>query len=450
MHASMAILRPSAFGIMRSQYQSASPGNQKKDHMTSRDPSEIAVHVREAPHLLPQQLLAIQATEVKTALDQASQLIVEAFRADKVDVFLHDPAKDTLVAMGTSKTPLGDKQKAVGLDWLPVANRGRQVEVYLTGEPYLTGHAEDDPGVLLGVRETLGIRSMVAVPLAVNGARRGILSVTTVRPDAFPADSIPILQSVAHWVGLVLHRAELVEQIARDAAEQARRGVAEELITALAHDLRNLMAPAIARIGIIHRNATREGLDGYVRQATQAEQALRRMQALIADLLDAARLEQGIFTLNREHVNLAFLVEEVAALLRREDQDIQVRVAEELCAEGDPARIRQALENLVTNAVQHSPAGVPVMLDVSTRHDQAGTWAVVEVRDAGPGITPELLPHIFSRFRAGAGSHGLGLGLYLAHGIATAHGGSLEVASAVGEGARFCLSLPACDPHQCL
>jgi signal transduction histidine kinase len=254
---------------------------------------------------------------------------------------------------------------------------------------------------------------------------------------------VPILEAAAHWVSLVLHRAELVEQIARAAAEQARRGVAEDLIAALAHDLRNLIAPATARIDLIHRHAAREGLDRYVRQAHEAARALQRMEALISDLLDAARLEQGIFTLRREHVNLAALVEEAAAVLRRDDADIRVQVAEAICADGDPARIRQALENLVMNALQHSPAGVPVILDVSTRRDAAGIWAVVEVRDGGPGIAPE----IFSRFHAGEGSQGLGLGLYLAHGVATAHGGGLAVASAVGAGARFCLSLPACDLH---
>ena len=415
--------------------------------MSSVDPPGVDGHSQHLLSILPQQLLAIQATEVKSALDHASQLVVEAFSADKVDVFLHDPATETLVAMGTSKTPLGEKQKAVGLDRLPVANRGRQVDVYLTGEPYLIGHAEDDTGVLIGVRETLGVRSMLAVPLAVAGSRRGIVVVTTLRPDAFAPESVTILETVALWVGLVLHRAELVEQLARDAAEQARRGVAEELMAALAHDLRNLIAPAIARVDLIHRRAVREGDDNYTRQADEATRALQRMEALIGDLLDAARLEQGIFTLTREHVQLSVLAEEAAALLRRDDAEIRVLVAEEICADADPARIRQALENLLINALQHSPAGVPVVLDLSTRRDHDGQWAVVEVRDEGPGIAPDVLPHIFSRFRSGEGSKGLGLGLYLAHGIATAHGGSLQVTSAVGEGARFCLSLPACGPH---
>ena len=276
-------------------------------------------------HILPQRLLAIQATEVKTALDQASQLVVEAFSADKVDVFLHEPATDTLVAMGTSKTPLGEKQKASGLDRLPVANGGRQVEVYVTGKPYLTGHAEDDPVVLQGMRETLGIRSMLAVALVVNGSCRGIVVVTTQRPDAFPPESVAVLESVAHWIGLVLHRAELVEQIARNAAEQARRGVAEELVAALAHDLRNLLTPATARVDMIHRLATQEGQERYARQVEDAARALQRMEALIGDLLDAARLEQGIFTLAREHVHLAALAQEAAALLRRDDADIRVR-----------------------------------------------------------------------------------------------------------------------------
>jgi DNA-binding CsgD family transcriptional regulator len=72
-----------------------------------------------------ERLLAIEATTLKSALDAAAQLVGEALGADKVDVWFHDPATDTLVAVGASDTPLMDKQRATGLDRLPVANQGR-------------------------------------------------------------------------------------------------------------------------------------------------------------------------------------------------------------------------------------------------------------------------------------------------------------------------------------
>ena len=110
--------------------------------------------------------------------------------------------------------------------------------------------------------------------------------------------------------------------------------------------------------------------------------------------------------------------------------------------EADPDRIRQVLENLVSNAVKHSPEGANIILEVSTDTRADGRWATVSVRDFGQGVAPEVLPQIFERFVGGRGTAGLGLGLYLAHGIALAHGGTLSVESPPGDGATFRLSLP--------
>ena len=90
-------------------------------------------------------LLELSATDVHATLQQASTPIAEVLAADKVDVFFHDVGSETLVALGTSATPMGRKQKAIGMDRLPLANRGRTVEVFLSGTPYLTQDANQDP-----------------------------------------------------------------------------------------------------------------------------------------------------------------------------------------------------------------------------------------------------------------------------------------------------------------
>ncbi len=108
----------------------------------------------------------------------------------------------------------------------------------------------------------------------------------------------------------------------------------------------------------------------------------------------------------------------------------------------DVERIRQALENLLSNALRFSPGGVPVIVEVNAERREDTSWAIVTVQDSGPGIAPDLLPRIFTRFTSGGSNRGLGLGLYLARGIAVAHGGTLTVDSQPGKGASFCLSLP--------
>src|SRR3712207_5369906 len=129
-----------------------------------------ATHVRAL-----ERLLAIQALSVKPALDEASTVIADAIGADKMDVFLYEPASHTLVAAGTSRTPMGEQQQALGLDRLPIANGGRAVEVFQTGQVYHHGQMDTDLEELLGVREALGIRSAVVVPLDLRGVRRGVV-----------------------------------------------------------------------------------------------------------------------------------------------------------------------------------------------------------------------------------------------------------------------------------
>ncbi len=238
-----------------------------------------------------ERLLAIDATDLRAALDQAAQLLVETLSADKVDALLYDRAIDSLVALGTSDTPMGRKQRALGMDRLQLANDGSAVRVFQTGLPHLTGHAGQDPGELRGLVEGLGIPSEISVPLEVAGQRRSVLLASSARPDFFAQDDLCFLGAVARRVGLLAHRAELVERIAEGAAERGRRLAAEELITVLAHELRNNLTPIRGRVGLLQRRARREGQNPYLQDAEALARSLGRLDWLIGDLLDAARLE---------------------------------------------------------------------------------------------------------------------------------------------------------------
>jgi two-component system OmpR family sensor kinase len=182
-----------------------------------------------------QRLMAIEALEVRSALAAASNLVNSAFGADKTDAFFVEPETQTLQALGTSDTLMGRLQHTLGLDRLPIANGGRTVECFLTGQPYFTAHADQDPVVIKGVREALGVRTMVAAAIDVAGERRGVLLLCSATPAFWSEEVVDFVRTVAGWVGLVAHRAELVERVTASAAEQARQLVAEELVTVLAH-----------------------------------------------------------------------------------------------------------------------------------------------------------------------------------------------------------------------
>ena len=137
------------------------------------------------------------------------------------------------------------------------------------------------------------------------------------------------------------------------------------------------------------------------------------------------------------------LARDVARDLAVPDVAIRVRGPDELVVVADPLRLRQMLENLLANAIRHSPDGGEVEVELTAERRDAGAWAVLSVADQGPGIPPEVRPRLFQRFSTGPGSVGLGLGLYLAQRITAAHGGTLTADPSPRRGARFVLSLPS-------
>ncbi|MFP2933788.1 ATP-binding protein [Pyxidicoccus sp. 3LG] len=382
------------------------------------------------------------AAELRPTMTRASQVIAEMLHADKVDIFFLEPSTQSLVAAGTSDTPMGRLQKALGLDRMPVANGGRAVQVYETDRPWMTGRQHEDPEELPGIKHRLGVKSALMVPLPIGGETRGVLAVASAQPDFFSEDDLRFLGAVARWVGTVAHRVELVQELTNLAVRSARRAAAEELVTVLAHDMANLLMPLRARLDLLHRRATRDKATDYLRDTQGALDSLKGLSRLVSDLLDVSRVDQGLFTLRPQPVDVVALVKEVASSLRTPSREVRYLGQEELVIVADPDRLRQVLENLTANALKHSPEALPVELEVHEEARTGGRWVRITVRDQGPGIAPELLPTLFERFARGPGSTGLGLGLYLARRIVDAHGGTLEVTSKPGEGTRFEVALP--------
>ncbi|WP_437612470.1 GAF domain-containing sensor histidine kinase [Sorangium sp. So ce834] len=393
-----------------------------------------------------ERLLELPAADLRQSLNQASELLGSALDADKIDIFLFDPSRKTLCAAGTSNTPMGRLQQSLGLDVQAVANGGSIVQVFTTGEPYITGHADQTPGELPGVVHDLGVRSHIAVPLVIEGERRGIVSAQSARPEFFSDGDLRFLSAVSHWIGALTHRAELVEQVTTAAVAQGRRQVAEELITVLAHDLRNHLGPLMNRLDLLHRRAELAGRDDDLRDLDRASDAVERLGQLVSDLLDVGRLEQGLFEIAPEPVDLVALAQDTARALGSPSVEVRVEGPPELVVVADKARLRQALDNLVSNAVKHSPRGKWVLIKLSSDLREGKERAHIDVVDHGSGVPPELLPRIFDRFVTGGKAPGIGLGLYLASRIAAAHGATLTVNSPLGEGATFRLSLPVSGP----
>jgi DNA-binding CsgD family transcriptional regulator len=180
-----------------------------------------------------QHLLELEVLDFKTALDRAALAVSAAFDAEKVDVFLHEPGTDLLVAVGTMDTPMARREQELGLDRLPAAGGGATSRVFQTGQSFLTGHAEQDPDELRGIVDELGVRAYMGAVIAVGGERRGVLMVASATPEHFSVDDLHFLEAVGQWVGLVATRAAYVERITAEAAEAAYRLAAEAAVAVL-------------------------------------------------------------------------------------------------------------------------------------------------------------------------------------------------------------------------
>lgn len=385
--------------------------------------------------------MGLPLSDLRQALDAAATRIAESMQCDKIDAFLLDEEHRTLRAIGTSETPMGRKQRALGLDALPLANGGRIVQTFETGKNHFENHCEQDPEEIQGLVEHLGIRSTISVPLNVNGVRRGVLAAASGKAEFFSPEDLDFLQVVAGWLGTMAHRAELTELTHHLDREEARRQGAEEIVTVLAHDLRNHLQPLLARLQLM-RIRVDSGKPVEVDDVERAVQSVRRVSRLMDDLLDLKRLDEGLFSLNFVPVSLMKLAEETAAALGTAEVPVRATGDHAPCVVADEARLRQALENLVANATKYSPRGQPVEIHVTSGKSGSKECAVLEVVDAGPGIAPEIASRLFDRFAYGPDSKGLGLGLHLAKRIASVHGGELSVHARSSGGTRFRLALP--------
>ena len=220
--------------------------------------------------------------------------------------------------------------------------------------------------------------------------------------------------------------------------------VPAEVVAIVAHDLRT-------PLNAISMGASLLGDESQPEQHKAAmlaiiQRAAVRMEALIADLLEAGRIDAGrTLKIDPQPVDLADVIEQVCAEVRAgsrlKGQTLECAVPAGLPRVGaDRVRLAQVLANLIANAAKFTPRGGSVRV----RAEREGDMVRVSVSDSGPGISAEDLPHVFEPYwqAQATASLGCGLGLKIARAIADAHGGRLWVESEPGQGATFAFTVP--------
>jgi signal transduction histidine kinase len=292
----------------------------------------------------------------------------------------------------------------------------------------------------------LGLRSRLTAPLLVGSLAVGLISFARREPDAFTPEEFELVSLIGRLAATAVQNIRAYDA-ERRTVEELRRlsALRADFVSLVSHELRSPMAAVIGAA---------ETLEQRWRELSPAQRSsflsliageTRRLADLIADVLDTSRIEAGTFTYRFDDVDIGELAQEAVASAKLGQDEVTVRATVRgplPTVRGDRMRLRQVLANLIDNAVKWSNGGELVDVDVSATDGRV----VVGVRDRGPGIPREEHGVIFEKFgraKSGTGRSGTGLGLFIARSIAEAHGGSVEVSSAPGEGAVFTLELPA-------
>ncbi len=294
-----------------------------------------------------------------------------------------------------------------------------------------------------------GVKSLLGVPLLVEGRVLGVIHVGRFERRPFLEDDTRLLQLVAFRVALAIDNARLFEEerASRREAEAASRAK-DEFLTTISHELRTPLTPIIGWVHMIRNDLLPDTEVAHgLEVIDKNSQSLKR---LINDLLDMSAILSGKMRMEQLPVALEAVLNEAVETARpfAAAKDVQLEMTfagwNNEKVTGDRARLKQVFSNLLDNAIKFSPsAGV---VRISGRAD--GDNVVVSIEDAGQGITADFLPFVFDRFRQEDGSKtraygGLGLGLALVKSFVESHQGTVRAESdGHGRGSRFTITLP--------
>jgi signal transduction histidine kinase len=294
----------------------------------------------------------------------------------------------------------------------------------------------DDPAQIAMLVD-LGLHSAIIVPLTARGRVQG--AITLLMSDSqrvYQQSDLEVAVELGRRAGIAVDNARLY----REAQEAVR--LREDVLAVVSHDLRNpLGAIDLSASMLLQKNhdaRARKQLEIIRRSAS-------RMEHLITDLLDVASIQAGRLALDKTPNDADKLVAEVVDMHASLAAEKQILLTARTSLHGvaiqcDRERIGQVFGNLLSNAIKFCRPGDRIEITGSSD----GARATFAVRDTGPGISADALPHLFEPYWSAKqhAKQGTGLGLYICKGIVEAHGGTITVASAPDAGATFTVTLP--------
>jgi signal transduction histidine kinase len=389
----------------------------------------------------------------ETLLSFIVQVASQALRADAAAVFLWDEQRGALVAKASTGY---DRQALAQVALLP--GEGIVGKVYKDGHAAMSNHSAEvirllsdlspeNRRYLLWARGGQEPTSFICVPMESRQQLLGSFFLAGLHdPISFSASNIELARTYARIGSALQQNLRLVHETSQAEALRRADQIKTEFFSNTSHELQTPLASLRASLELLPQAFSKADTEALITLIENAQRSAERLQRLVADLIDVARLHNLHLKLETDVIDLLEVVEQSIAkftpIAEKKNQVLKYFEgnAPNLVV-GDQRRIEQVLGNLLMNAYQYTPEGGHITVSL---HD-AGEEYIISVADTGPGIRPQDKLRLFERFYRGntdKGTSGLGLGLAIAKGLIELHGGRIWVESGQAQGSIFSFSLP--------
>ncbi|WP_286610540.1 sensor histidine kinase [Variovorax jilinensis] len=298
-----------------------------------------------------------------------------------------------------------------------------------------------------------GFRTVLAVPMVREGASLGVIAVIRRHVQAFTAAEVRLVETFADQAVIAIENARLFQEIEHQSRQLAvANHHKSQFLANMSHELRTPLNAVIGFSEVLGAQMFGPLNDKQLEYLRDISSSGHHLLTLINDVLDLSKIEAGRMELDLSCFDLGLLLDNALTLVRERAQRnalaLSLEVGDGLEAwVADARKVKQVVVNLLSNAVKFTPAGGSVRLRARRIEDDGRSLAEVAVSDTGVGIAPEDQALVFEEFRQAGSDHlrkaeGTGLGLSLARRFVELHGGTLTVASRLGEGATFTFVLP--------
>ena len=373
-----------------------------------------------------------ESSNWKQALDVICSEIRPYFIFDNLAVYLFDESHSDVEIAYARATGRG-KNKEADVAW------GESIisEVIKNNRTILSEPSEEES-------DRLKRPHILAIPLQSKKAELGVVVIIRFGTPIFTRDHINFAEFMSSQISSMILRQERESMINQLQEHIQTLQIQDDFISTLSHELKNPIGFIKGYTTTLLRQDTSWSIENQNEFLQIIDQETDRLKELIDNLLDSSRLQSGKTTLNMQLLRIDALLNDVISHARIHHPDLQINldIRQELpTLQGDPRRLKQVFDNLVSNAAKYAP-GKPLLIRIY-KESQGIT---IDVKDTGPGIPTKDLERVFERFYRSEAhnqdTRGSGLGLFICKKIIEAHHGQINATSIPGKGTTIHVFLP--------